>query len=366
MIVKHGIASPAFDPAKRPVAVFDWDNTVVKNDIGDATLFWMLKHDVILQPPGKDWGLTNPDLTAAAKSALNAACDAAAAAGTPLPTSATPACAAEIMSIYYNGKTAAGAAAWTDANTTTTNQPYAWVSQLQAGHTPAEVRAWAQAAFEENVGAPIGTTQTLFGVSGVAGYLRIYEQIRDLAETLDENGFDVWVVTASPQYVVEAVSEKIGVPPHQVIGIRPVLNAGLITYGFEGCGTLANGQTSLITYYAGKRCWINKVIFGEPAASQLAPNPDPSKRPVFVAGDSDTDLAMLKDATVLKLVIERHKLEVSCNAWANYQNKWLHQPMFIEPKSAPAAGAFACPTGVDPDGAPIKDESGAQFPKALP
>lgn len=130
--------------------------------------------------------------------------------------------------------------------------------------------------------------------------------------------------------------------------------------------TRANGQTSLITYYAGKRCWINKVIFGEPAASQLAPNPDPSKRPVFVAGDSDTDLAMLKDATVLKLVIERHKLEVSCNAWANYQNKWLHQPMFIEPKSAPAAGAFACPTGVDPDGAPIKDESGAQFPKALP
>src|SRR5688572_9037984 len=33
--------------ARRPVAVFDWDNTVVKNDIGDATFFWMIQHDKI-------------------------------------------------------------------------------------------------------------------------------------------------------------------------------------------------------------------------------------------------------------------------------------------------------------------------------
>lgn len=37
----------------KPVAVFDWDNTVVKNDIGDATFYYMLKHDEILQPPVK-------------------------------------------------------------------------------------------------------------------------------------------------------------------------------------------------------------------------------------------------------------------------------------------------------------------------
>ncbi|MCK6536176.1 MAG: haloacid dehalogenase-like hydrolase [Polyangiaceae bacterium] len=200
----------------------------------------------------------------------------------------------------------------------------------------------------------------------MAGYVRVYDQIRDLAETLTENGFDVWILTASPQYVVEAISEEIGVPPHRVVGIRPTLTGGKITYGFQGCGTLTDGQTALITFYNGKRCWINKVIFGEPAASQLAPNPDPSKRPVFVAGDSDTDLAMLKDATVLKLVIERNKIEVSCNAYANYQNKWLHQPMFIEPKSAPTAGAFDCPAAKDPAGNPIVDEAGQAFPKKLP
>lgn len=36
-----------------PLALFDWDNTVVKNDIGDATTFWMLANGHVLQPA--DW-----------------------------------------------------------------------------------------------------------------------------------------------------------------------------------------------------------------------------------------------------------------------------------------------------------------------
>ncbi|MFL5318685.1 MAG: hypothetical protein ACJ790_03445, partial [Myxococcaceae bacterium] len=41
MMKTLGVSGTQFNPAKRPVAVFDWDNTVVKNDIGDATFFWM-------------------------------------------------------------------------------------------------------------------------------------------------------------------------------------------------------------------------------------------------------------------------------------------------------------------------------------
>src|SRR6476469_2573661 len=37
-------------PGHPPVAAFDWYNTVIKNDVGDATVFWMLKHDLILKP----------------------------------------------------------------------------------------------------------------------------------------------------------------------------------------------------------------------------------------------------------------------------------------------------------------------------
>ena len=58
LLTDRGIASPTFDPAKRPVAAFDWDNTVIKNDIGDA-------HDVLdarqrQDPPARGQGL-EPD-----------------------------------------------------------------------------------------------------------------------------------------------------------------------------------------------------------------------------------------------------------------------------------------------------------------
>jgi len=47
----RGVTSPGYDPAHRPVATFDWDNTMMWNDIGDLTMAWMLRHDAILQPP---------------------------------------------------------------------------------------------------------------------------------------------------------------------------------------------------------------------------------------------------------------------------------------------------------------------------
>ncbi len=362
LLLARGIASPAFDPAKRPVAVFDWDNTVLKNDIGDATFFWMIKHDKILQPAGKDWGTTSPNLNVAAKAALNTACDALANAGEPLPTSTNTACADTIFNIYYNAKTpgTSGVAAWTPEITLTMNSPYAWVAQLQAGYTPEEIRDMARAAFVENSYAAVGATQTVGSTTGVTGYVRIYEQIRDLAGALQENGFDVWVVSASPQFVVDAISYEIGVPADHVIGIRTEMANGKTIATLQSCGTLAAGANTMITFDEGKRCWINKIIFHEPDSAQMATNADVTRRPVFVAGDSDTDIAMLKDATDLKLVINRNKVQTVCNAYANFGSKWVVQPMFIAPRACKTT-PFACDTTVDAAGQPIRDEAGAVF-----
>ena len=41
-----------------------------------------------------------------------------------------------------------------------------------------------------------------------------------------------------------------------------------IAANFLGCGNVADGNKTLITYDQGKRCWINKVIFKEPAATR--------------------------------------------------------------------------------------------------
>jgi phosphoglycolate phosphatase-like HAD superfamily hydrolase len=362
LIQDVGIASPAFDPRNRPVAVFDWDNTLVKNDLGDATFFWMLRHDKVLQPAGKDWSTTSRHLTAEARAALTSACDLAGEPGQPLRTSDHPACADELVSIYSSGKTRAAQAAWDKQVTLTLNTSYAWVAQLQAGYTPEEVRGFARSAYAENAFNPVGTTQTVGSVTGLAYHVRVYEEMVDLVETMQDNGFDVWVLTASPQFVIDAVSEQlIGVKPNRVVGIRSVTDAqGRLTAHLQGCGPVADGDDTLITYDQGKRCWINKAIYHQPVEQQLARQPDERQRQVFAAGDSDTDLAFMQDATRLKLVLNRNKVQLMCNAYANARGTWLVQPMFVRP-AAQAANPYPCTSAVDAAGQPLVDEDGQRF-----
>jgi phosphoglycolate phosphatase-like HAD superfamily hydrolase len=360
LILEKGITSATYDPAQPPVAVFDWDNTVIKNDIGDATLFWAIRNDKIKRPVS--WTSTNSALNADGVAALDAACNGLASVGAALPTSTSAACADEIVSIYDGGKTKAGKSAWTNPLTTTINQQYAWVSQLLAGYTPEEVRDFARAAFDENNNADIGSKQTV-GTMSMNGYVRIYSQIDDLIGALKHNGFDVWVLTASPQHVVEGIVHHVGVDQDHVIGIRSVVAGGKLTTDFQDCGGAA--KNSLITFDEGKRCWINKVIWGETdAAKQLAQNV-PSKRPVLVAGDSDTDIGMLKDATALKLVINRGKVQTVCNAYQSLEKKdgrWFVQPMFIAPNAQKTE--YDCPGAKIPGTtSPIVDETGAAFTK---
>src|SRR5262249_13892309 len=66
--------NPAYDAAEKPVALFDWDNTILKNDIGDAITFHLITHDQILQPPNQDWKQTSGYMTDAGAAALTAAC----------------------------------------------------------------------------------------------------------------------------------------------------------------------------------------------------------------------------------------------------------------------------------------------------
>jgi hypothetical protein len=99
---------------------------------------------------------------------------------------------------------------------------------------------------------------------------------------------------------------------------------------------------------------------------------DPAKVQVFAAGDSNTDVTFLQDAGVMKLAINRNKTELMCNAYSNYQGKWLINPMFIQPKSQLAAGYPCSTTGcvagdgssvacLDESGAPIADQADTVF-----
>jgi phosphoglycolate phosphatase-like HAD superfamily hydrolase len=373
LIVEHGVRRPGYDPAHKPVAVFDWDNTVIKNDVGDATLFWMLLHDKILQPPQKNWALSSPYLTSVALSSLDAACGALAQPGEPLPTSANQGCADEILSVYAAGATTTKQPAFASYNHRTIEPAYAWAAQLLAGYTSDEIGELADQAISANLDAAEGAELTVGSTSGLVGYIRIYDQMRDLISTLQQNGFDVWVVSASPEVVVQRAAAKVNINADHVIGIRPVIDQGKLTSNLQGCGSAPDGTNdgagkftgnSLIPYIQGKRCWINKVIFGDTGPTALDKRPD-DKRQAFAAGDSDTDITFVQDATTMKLVLNRNKPELMCNAYRNHGGRWLINPMFIKPKAQLLAGYPCSTTGcVDEGGAkiPCLDEASNPIP----
>jgi hypothetical protein len=326
-IAATGSASPDFDPLRRPLAVFDWDNTMARNDVGDATFHWLLRNEKVRAPPAGDWSKTSPFLTPAALAALGAACGDLSARAT-VPTASNTACADELLAIYSSGSTRGGAAAFSGFDPKVTEPAYLWLAALLSGYPPETVRTFARAVVLEGTGAALGATLTVGTTGGLPAWLRLYEPMADLTAVLRGNGFDVWVVSASPQLVVEAFASQAGFDAAHVIGIRTLTGSdGTLTPTPAPRGPTPGN--ALIPFKDGKRAWINTEIFGGPDADALTPNADLRKRPAFGAGDSDGDVSFLVDTTGLRLAFQRGKPELTALSTANADGLWLLQAPFI-------------------------------------
>lgn len=361
MIDERGTCNGHHGP--RPVAAFDWDNTVSKNDVTDATIAWALRHDKILRPAR--WKDSSKWMTDEADRALTAACGTDVPVGAPLPTSTDTDCTDEIFNIRESGKTMSGAAAfsgeWDHRHTV---PQYAWVPQLFAGHTVPELESYAAAARKEALAAPVGATQKL-GTHTIPGYVRYYEQQRDLIRTLQQAGFDVYIVSAGSEPVAEVWSKGVGIDRKHTIAIRSVLDErGRITPYNEGCGGVPINKGEAIPYIDGKRCWINQDIFhikGKAAWEKQRWD----KRIALGGGDADTDVTFVGDATGAHLVLNRNKNEIMCRAYDNADGRWVANPMFIEPLPQ-KQGTYPCSTAAwnRPEGGfgPLLRDDGSVVP----
>ncbi len=348
MILTYGKFGGNYLADQPPVAVFDFDNTCIKNDIGNMVTYWMLNNNLIYQPPGYNWSFFNSLLTIDAIMALNTACDNQGLPGTLMTTDlndvASRACANEIITIYNEGKTTGCLPAFIQDSDHYIDPTYAFIVQLQGGHTQEEIREIAETAIDCALYNPEGSTQMVGNSSGFSAYIRRYEQIENLIELMQEHGFHVWIVSASSQYVIEAFATHFGVSEDQVIGVRAgVDNTGRLTYRFQGVGTFPDDNNAIISYRDGKRWWINKEIFNiEDPLEQTFETDTLTNRLIFVAGDSNTDISMLLDAQY-KLVINRNETELMCYAYYNEDSlgNWLINPMFIDPKFQKTEG-YSC------------------------
>ncbi|MET7639097.1 haloacid dehalogenase-like hydrolase [Streptomyces sp. NPDC005438] len=349
----------------RPVAAFDWDNTVTKNDITDSTIAWALEHDKILRP--KSWKSTSKWMTRAAHRALTEACGTDVPVGKPLPTSKNVECTDEILEIRHDAQTMDGEPAFEgkwDYRRTKPN--YAWVPQLFAGHTPAEVTAYAAKARKEVLAAPVGEEKTV-GTHTIHGYVRYYKQVKDLIATLQKAGFEVYVVSAGSEPVTEAWTPGVGVDADHTIAIRSVLKNGRITTRTEGCGDMPDSKGEAIPYIDGKRCWINKDVYGIKGADAWE-RQDWKHTIALGGGDADTDVTFVNDATGAHLVLNRNQNEIMCRGYDNADGRWVVNPMFIEPLERKetfypcSSAAYINPNGAlspvqRPDGSVVPDQA---------
>ncbi|WP_329525919.1 haloacid dehalogenase-like hydrolase [Streptomyces sp. NBC_01462] len=346
-----------------PVAAFDWDNTVTRNDVTDATLVWILRHDGILRPAS--WRDTSEWLTDAADRALTTACGTATPVGAALPTSAAPRCADEILEIRESGRTMSGAAAFAgDWNRRRTVPQYAWVPQLLAGHTVAELTSYARRARTEALAAPVGSTRAV-GTHTLPAYVRYYTRQRDLIRTLQRAGFEVYIVSAGSEPVTEVWSRGVGVDARHTIAIRSVLDRhGRTTPWNQGCGGVPATRGEAIPYIDGKRCWINQEIYGVHGAAAWQ-RQDPRHRVALAAGDADTDVTFVGDATGAHLVLNRNKSELMCRAYDDADGRWLINPMFIEPlprRPEPYPCSTSAYNATDGGGEPVRRGDGSVVP----
>lgn len=325
----------------RRVAVLDWDNTMMRGDIGDLVLAHLIERGEVLRaPPGDD-----PMLTPAAHRAI---------AGAP----GEGELAQLIAHVAWRGRTPAGEPAFTIPVSRFHRASYALIAQvIAAGRTDDELRAIAREAWARAIEAEVGTIERVGGVE-LERFARLHHPMIELARALEGAGVEVWIVSASSQPIVEAMAEIAGLSPARVIGVRSVHDAeGRGTAAFEACGE-GPLETPVITWLEGKRCWINRVIFDLPASRLRERQEDPALRPVFAAGDSDGDLAMLQDATELALALDRHQPRLMCHALAD-PVRWLVQPLFVAPPP-PRDEPYPCST-IDDALGPIVDARGARI-----
>jgi HAD superfamily phosphoserine phosphatase-like hydrolase len=80
------------------------------------------------------------------------------------------------------------------------------VHLLMAGRTEAEARALADRTLRRHHA------------------LRPREAFRELVWALHRRGWEVWVISASPETLVQAVAERFGIHPHRVIGMRSAVD----------------------------------------------------------------------------------------------------------------------------------------------
>jgi HAD superfamily phosphoserine phosphatase-like hydrolase len=188
----------------KPFAVFDFDNTCIVNDIGEATFAYICGHELLRDRTllgGKDESGNYHERVFRTYHAL-----------------------------LEEGKTKAA---------------YMLCAKIFSGFTPGEAEATALAAIQEE-GKKIGS-KMLYDIHIERGLVR-NEKAMALMEHLRAHGVNIWVVSASPEPSVRAAMRHFGIEA-ELIGVRSALRGGVFASELEQPMPIMEGKVDCIEKY---------------------------------------------------------------------------------------------------------------------
>ena len=318
----YGKNSTAYDPKRRPYAVFDWDNTMVFLDVQEATLIYQLENLRFAMTPEQLDKALRIDVPKS-----NFVKDFNNKAGQPLNIDlVVPDVVDSYRWIYNNYVGMKGKLSLAEvkrnphyANFSTkvrylyeaigdtfdVSIAYPWVLYLLGGLSEQQVRAMAEEAVTWQRVQPIEkvtwtSPEGLPGKSGVVSVgwkngLRLLPEMQDIFRAFREAGIDIWVCTASLQEVISEISSNPAFgyynPAERTIGMRLEYDAkgrlkSEYKHGYPQ--TQRKGKTEVINSHL-----VAKYGYG----------------PIFVAGDSEGDMNMMQDFADTKLVLFVNRLK---------------------------------------------------------
>lgn len=108
---------------------------------------------------------------------------------------------------------------------------------------------------------------------------KFFHVMTQLLDNLKDNGFEIWIITASPEILYQKfLSEKLGIPKNRVLGVNSLVKRGIIS----------EILIPPIPYSSGKRFAIETFI---------------KAKPLLAAGNTMGDLEMISFSSDMKIVV---------------------------------------------------------------
>lgn len=315
IIQEYGKDSPNYSEEARPYAVFDWDNTTIINDIGEATFVYQIENLAFKATPEEFGAIIRTQVPEEVFSE-----DYQNKADQSISITEIGAdLEADYQYLYQEYKGFEGGKSLEEiqktdqykdfrakllflyeaiGDTFSSDISYPWVTYFYAGMTSEEVQKLSKESITKSLNDELvfETWESPASHKGQAGQveiefkrgIRTVKEVQDLYQTLMKNGIDVYVNSASYYDVIIpfATSKEYGygVPEEQIFAMRlSKTEDGKILPELDSAYPQTQGS--------GKTETINQFMAPKQGDSQ----------PILIAGDSNGDYAMLSDFPELKM-----------------------------------------------------------------